>query len=306
MPISAPDFLTTAFVQTYSTNVEMLLQQMGSRFRPHVMNQQNHGMAAAVAEQFAPVTAVKNTVRHAPTPIINGGQDRRWMFPSDYDWADLIDNQDKLRLIIDPTSPYAMNGANALGRAQDDVIIDAMLNTSQTGQTGVTTVALPGSQVVASSVGSTAPTGLNVAKLRAAKLKLMAAEVDIDNDPLFVAITAQQHDDMLNEVQAISLDYTNRPVLTDGRIVAFMGFNFIHSERLPGAPAYAGALAPSGGETWLPCWAKSGVAFGSWNEISTSIAPRVDLRNSMQVYVTGTFGGTRLQEKKVVQINCLA
>jgi hypothetical protein len=307
MTIASPDFLTTAFVQTYSTNVEMLLQQKGSRLRPAVMNQANHGMAASVAEQFGSVNAVKNTTRHANTPLINVPQDRRWMFPADYDWADLIDNQDKLRLLIDPQSPYAMAGAMALGRAQDDVIIDAFFNTAQTGQTGVTNTSFLSGNIVAHDVGGTSGTGtgLNVAKLRAAKKILMKAEVDLDNDPLFIAITADQHDDLLNEVQVTNLDFTNKPVLVEGKITSFMGFNFIHSERLPGAPNYAGALTPATSEVWLPCWAKSGMAFGSWNEIQTSIAPRVDKRNSMQVYVTGTFGATRLQEPKVVQINCL-
>lgn len=297
---SAPDFLTVAFVQTYSTNVQMLLQQQGSRLAAAVQNQQNHGKAASVAEQFGSVNPVKNLARHAATPLINVPQDRRWVFPTDFDWADLIDNQDKLRTIIEPTSPYAMAGAMAMGRAKDDVIIDGLLGTSQTGETGVTATVLPSGQKIAAGA-----TGLSVAKLRAAKKLLLAAEVDLDNDPLFIAITAKQHDDMLNEVQAISLDYTNRPALVDGRITAFMGFNFIHSERLPGAANYAGALTPSGGETWLPVWAKSGATLGIWNDVTTSVDPRPDLRNSMQVYVTGTFGATRNEEKKVVQIACV-
>ena len=137
--------------------------------------------------------------------------------------------------------------------------------------------------------------------------RLMAAEeeaeVDIDNDQLFVAITAQQHDNLLNEVQAISLDYTDRPVLVEGRIRSFMGFNFIHSERIPGGPSYAGSVN-TGGLYYVPCWAKSGLALGMWNDVQASVDKRPDKRNSWQVYVTATVGACRTEEKRCVQINC--
>lgn len=301
--------ITTAFVQQYSTNIAMLLQQRGSRLRSAVMEQSFTGKAASVVEQFGAVAPVKNQGRHSDTPLIATPQDRRWVYPNDYDWADLIDDQDKLRLLIDPTGPYTQAGVMAMGRAIDDEIIQGIFGSNNTGETGsVATGTLTaynaGSQVVAANTGASANTGLNIAKLRAAKKLLMAAEVDIDNDQLFVGITAQQHDNLLNEAQAISLDYNTKPVLVDGRITAFMGFNFIHTERIPGGPSYAGSIS-TGGQYWVPFWAKSGVALGMWNDIQASVDKRPDKRNSTQVYVTGTFGGTRLEEKRVGYIACV-
>lgn len=296
-------FVTTAFVQQYSTNIAMLLQQQGSRLRGAVMEHGFVGKAATVVEQFGAVTPVKNLARHSDTPLISTPQDRRWVYPTDYDWADLIDNQDKLRMLIDPTGPYTQAGVMAMGRAMDDEIINGFFGTNNTGENGTTAVTFPGSQIVAANVGASANTGLNVAKLRAAKKLLMQAEVDIDNDQLFVAITAQQHDNLLNEVQAISLDYTDRPVLVEGRIRSFMGFNFIHSERIPGGPSYAGSIS-TGGLYYVPCWAKSGLALGMWNDVQASVDKRPDKRNSWQVYVTATVGACRTEEKRCVQINC--
>lgn len=296
-------FVTTAFVQQYSTNIAMLLQQQGSRLRGAVMEHGFVGKAATVVEQFGAVTPVKNLARHSDTPLISTPQDRRWVYPTDYDWADLIDSQDKLRMLIDPTGPYTQAGVMAMGRAMDDEIINGFFGTNNTGENGTTAVTFPAGQIVAANVGASANTGLNVAKLRAAKKLLMQAEVDIDNDQLFVAITAQQHDNLLNEVQAISLDYTDRPVLVEGRIRAFMGFNFIHSERIPGGPSYAGSVS-TGGLYYVPCWAKSGLALGMWNDVQASVDKRPDKRNSWQVYVTATVGATRTEEKRCVQINC--
>lgn len=296
-------FVTTAFVQQYSTNIAMLLQQQGSRLRGAVMEHGFVGKAATVVEQFGAVTPVKNLARHSDTPLISTPQDRRWVYPTDYDWADLIDSQDKLRMLIDPTGPYTQAGVMAMGRAMDDEIINGFFGTNNTGENGTTAVTFPSGQIVAANVGASANTGLNVAKLRAAKKLLMQAEVDIDNDQLFVAITATQHDNLLNEVQAISLDYTDRPVLVEGRIRSFMGFNFIHSERIPGGPSYAGSIS-TGGLYYVPCWAKSGLALGMWNDVQASVDKRPDKRNSWQVYVTATVGATRTEEKRCVQINC--
>ena len=288
--------VTTHFVQQYTTNVQLLLQQKGSKLRGTVSTGSYSGKAAKAVEQVGAVNAQKRTQRHGDTPLISTPSDARWIYPVDYEWADLIDDQDKLRMLIDPQSSYAQNGAYALGRAMDDEIISAFFGTAKTGENGSTSTSFAtGTQQITVSTGSTGATGLNIAKLREAKKILMENEVDIDNEQLFCVITAEQHDDLLNEAQAISLDYNTRPVLVDGRITAFMGFNFVHCERL-------GVDASS--YRRVPVYAKSGVHLGMWNDINTQISERADKGYSTQVYCKGTFGATRTEEKKVVEILC--
>lgn len=287
--------ITTHFVQQYTTNVQLLLQQKGSKLRNTVTVGSYTGKAAKAIEQVGPVTAQKRTIRHGDTPLISTPADARWVFPTDYEWADLIDDQDKLRMLIDPTSSYSQNGAYALGRAMDDEIISAFFADAKTGENGSTTTSFGADQDVVVGTGSTGATGLNISKLREAKKILMANEVDIDNDPLFCIITAQQHDDLLNEAQAISLDYNTRPVLVDGKITAFMGFNFVHTERLP---------LNASSQRRVPAFAKSGMHLGLFNDINTMISERADKGYATQVYVKGTFGATRTEEGKVVEIVC--
>jgi hypothetical protein len=314
--------VNTAFVQNYSTNIMMLLQQQGSRLRNAVQTYSFTGKAASVVEQFGSVNPVRSMGRHSDTPLISTPQDKRWCFPIDYDWADLVDNQDQLRMLIDPRSAYTQAGVNAMGRAQDDEILAGLFGVNYTGENGTTaTLTLyaynSNSQSVAATVGggSTA-VGLNIAKLRAAKKILMGSDLDVDNDELYVVITAAQHDNLLNEAQAINLDYNTRPVLVDGRITSFMGFNFIHSERLPGASNFNSAVVSSvtsadsdgsyqAGSRWVcPFWAKSGMALGIWNDIQSWVTQRADKRMSWQVYLTETIGATRLEEKRCGVINC--
>ena len=125
--------VNTAFVQQYSTNIQMLVQQQGSRLRPAVQEHSFTGKAASVAEQFGQVSPVRNQSRHSDTPLISTPQDKRWIYPNDYDWADLLDNQDKLRMLIDPSGPYTQAGVMAMGRAIDDEILSGFFNANNTG-----------------------------------------------------------------------------------------------------------------------------------------------------------------------------
>lgn len=285
--------VTTAFVQQYTTNVQLLLQQRGSKLRNAVTVGSYTGKAAKCVEQIGEVTAIKRTTRHGDTPLISTPHDARWVFPTDYEWADMIDDQDKLRMLIDPTSPYAMNGAFALGRAMDDLIIEGAFGTNKVGENGTDNMVFAtGTQQVA--VGGT-PVGLTIAKLRAAKKILMANEVDPSIDELFFALTAEQLDNLLGTTEVTSADYNTVKALVQGDVDTFMGFKFIHIERLPvDGSSHRRCLA----------WAKSGLHLGMWNDINTRISERADKSYASQVYVKGTFGATRTEEKKVVEVLC--
>lgn len=291
----------THFVQGYTNNVEMLLQQRGGKLLATVSQGSYTGKGAKAVEQIGPVKPVKNLSRHADTPLISTPADARWVFPNDYEWADLIDEQDRLRMLIDPQSGYVQNGVNAMRRAQDDEILQATFAASSTGENGTTSTAFPGGQIVGVNVGG-ANSNLNVAKLRAAKKLFMAAGVDLEFEKLFVAITAADHDGLLNEIQVTSLDYNNRPTLVEGKVTSFMGFNFVPVEFTDASAYDAAATLVSGGNRLVPAWATGALHLGMWNDVTTRVSVRDDKRYATQVYCKTTIGATRLQEKKVVQI----
>ena len=283
--------VSTAFVQQYTTNVSLLLQQRGSKLRDAVTVGSYTGKAAKAVEQIGAVTAQARTSRHADTPLISTPHDARWVFPTDYEWADMVDDQDKLRMLIDPTSPYAVNGAYALGRAMDDLIITAALGTSMTGENGSTSTSF----ATATQQIAVGGTGLTIAKLRQARRILMANEVDVAMDPLYIAVTATQLDELLGTTEVTSSDYNTVKTLVSGDIDTFLGFKFIQCERLG---------TDGSGDRRCIAWAKSGMHLGMWNDITTKISERADKSYATQVYVKGTFGATRTEEKKVVEIIC--
>lgn len=288
------------YVSQFATNIQLLLQQKGSRLRGSVSQGSYVGKQASPVEQVGAVTATKVTNRFAPMGRVDAPADRRWVFPVDYDLPQLIDSFDKLRLIIDPASAYVQNAVAAMGRAIDDEIIAGALGTNMTGTNATTSTSFAAGQVVSVQQGAASPTGLTVAKLREAKRILMTNEVDLDNDPLYCVVKAKQLDNLLAEVQVISSDFNEHPVLTEGRITRFLGINFIHTERVTN-----GTDDQAGTSDQVIMYAKSGLHLGLWNDISTDISQRKDLQGiPYQAYVYGTFGATRLEEKKITKIWC--
>ena len=292
-----PDNITVASVQQYKSNVELLLQQKDSRLAGAVMTSSFVGKAASVVEQFGSATAVQRTSRHADTPLLDLSQDKRWVFPSDYEWASLIDDQDKLRMIIDPVSPYAMAGAAAMQRVKDDVILAAIFGTNYTGENGTTSETFgtlgSGTYDVGVNTGGTA-SALNVAKLQSAVRILMTANKGELNESVYGAISSYEHDSLLKEIQVVNKDYGNSAVLVDGRVKRFMGVDFIITER----------LTVTSGNRLIPVWLKSGMCLGMWNDVKAEIGPRADKSYATQVYLAMTLGATRTQLGKQVRIQC--
>ena len=192
--------ITTAFVNQFSANVQMLSQQMGSLLRNAVDIESVNG-EKAFFDQVGSAAAVKRTSRHGDTPLIETPHTRRMVTMSDYEYADLIDDQDRVRLLIDPTSTYGRAAAAAMGRAMDDEIIAAALGTSLTGKDGSTSTVLPAGQKIAH--GSA---GLTIAKLVSAKELLDAASVD-PSIPRHIIVSPKQVSDLLNNTTVTSSDF---------------------------------------------------------------------------------------------------
>ena len=104
--------ITTAFVEQYKGNVEHLVQQKGSRLRQAVSVETVTGKNAFF-EQIGSTAAQQRTSRHSDTPRMDTPHARRRVSLVDFDWADLIDDEDRVRMLIDPTSPYAEAAAMA-------------------------------------------------------------------------------------------------------------------------------------------------------------------------------------------------
>ncbi|KAL0263869.1 UNVERIFIED_CONTAM: hypothetical protein PYX00_011170 [Menopon gallinae] len=208
------------------------------------------------------------------------------------DWADLIDREDQLHLVEDPTSSYAQNAAYALGRVKDRRIIEAALGEAYTGNTGSNKVLLPSSQIIGVGYGEKEgkPSGLTVEKLRLARQILDDADVD-DNEEQYCVVTAKQISDLLRSVEVTSEDYNTVKALVDVKS-SKIGKNNPPAEE-------------AGNIRSVFCFAKSGLLLAMPEDIKTDVSYRKDKRMAVQVYASLSCGATRMSEKKVVKIEAL-
>lgn len=281
------NFITTAFVQQFKNSLHHLVQQNGSRLRSAVMTDSVTG-EYAFFDQIGKTDATERVGRHTDSPLMNTPHARRRVSMRDFEWGDLIDNQDKVRLLTDPTSTYQQSAMKALGRSVDKVIIDAAIGTAATGKNGGTQIALPSGQKIASSA-----TGLTITKLLSAKEILDAAETDPDEER-FIAVTARQMTNLLSTTQVQSADYNTVKALAQGQLDSFLGFKFIRTELLPTVGADRQCIA----------WVKSGLMLALGEDMKAKIAERPDKAFSVYVYASMSIGATRMEEEKVVQIDC--
>lgn len=291
--------ITTAFVQSYRANIELLLQQKGSKLEATVRREEQ-GAEFDFYDRIGQTAAQKRTSRHQDTPLMNTPHDRRRVALEDYEWADLIDQADKIRLITDPAAAYTQNAVFALGRSKDDEIIAAATGTASTGKTGsASTVFLVANVVAVDYVesGSTANSGLTIGKLRKTKELLDAAENEED-EMRTCAVTARQITDLLRTTEVTSGDFNTVRALAEGRIDTYMGFKFKRCQRLAtDGDSYRRVLA------YVQSGLLLAVGVGA-KDLIVRVTERADKSYSTQVFAAGSFGSVRMEELKIVEIKC--
>lgn len=298
------DNLYTLFTTQFSANLEMRLQQTASLLRHRVETGTHVGKQASPVQYMGPVQMKRPAGRFAPLQRQDASFMRRWVFPLDSELEQLIDSFDKLKTIVDPQSQYSTNAAAAAGREWDDEIIAATRATAYTGtdvnglstETWASVVSTYGTQV-ASTFGSTAASGLTVAKMIEAKriLRHNHALEDGREGGLYLMAGSKQESDLLNQVQVVSTEFNERPVLTDGKVTRFLGFDIIYTERLEVSANVRSIMAG----------VKDAMYLGIWMDLVNNVSQRNDLSGlPYQLYTQMSSGSTRLEPGRMVEILC--
>jgi hypothetical protein len=300
--------ITTAFIQQFTGTVRFIAQQMDSRLRGKVLEDQVPAESGYL-EQLAPTAARKRQSRGGDSPIMNTQHLRRRVAPYDYEWGDLIDKLDKVRLLIDPTSAYSLNAGYAMNRGVDDELIASFFANAYAGHSGSTVVTWPagdtestpaqpaGTQVAVGDWtygNGSGNAGLTISKLIYASVALDQAEGD-ENEERFILVGAKQKGNLLSTTEATNSDYAAVKALVEGKIKMFMGFTFVHSERM---------LTNASGYTRVPAWRKSAMGLGIAQDIETQLAQRADKSFAWYPYASMAIGGARLEEQKLVELIC--
>ncbi|MHC4500350.1 MAG: phage capsid protein [Planctomycetota bacterium] len=298
--------ITTAFVDQFKANILLLSQQKESLLRQCCRMEAVTGDTMYV-ERIGATEMQAMSSRHGDTPQVDTPHSRRKLTMADYNWADLIDNVDKLKMLIDPQSTYAQNAVMAANRQIDDVIITALGGPAYGGHAGGTTInnydtdecrLVDGDGTIASAGSdhsAVTETALTIAKLLTCKQLLDDAEIDPARQRYFVC-NPYNLNQLMNTTEVKSADYNTVRALAMGQVDPFMGFKFLMSTRLVADDQDTGC-------TLCYAFAQDAIVLAVSEEPTVRITERDDKNYSTQVYVEESLGATRVEGPAVVEID---
>lgn len=281
----------------YTANVRAALTKKGGLLMPTVSTATYQGEKSQVVNFIGPVEFVERETVYSDTKLTELEHTQTWITGKEYDCAVLVDRLDVLKMIYDPTSPYVERFREAAARKQDEIIMGGFFADRKVGKDGAST-----SQFGSSNTVAHGGTALTVAKLRSLRKLIKKRHVDIRTVRPFFAVTADEVDDLLDEVAVGSKDFNAVQPLVDGEVSMFMGFQFVPYEDNGTVTATNGKGIPYASTVRsCPVWVPDGMHYGSWDDLTITIGNRADKNNIKQIHGTFTGGRTRLEEGKVFQ-----
>ena len=202
----------------------------------------------------------------------------------------MLDDQDKIRMLVDPTSDYVKAMVNSLNRAKDDVIIAAAIGNARS-TTG--NIALPSGQKILHGGA-----GLTKTKLITARKLFRVNEADEEaGEELYISYGAEQLEDLLSDTTLTNTEYQT--------ILSMMGGNIPKGQKLFGfTPIPSERLTKSGTTRSAFAWAKSGLALGIGANVVTRVGEDPGKGFNVRIYAKMSIGAVRIEEEKTVEIQC--
>lgn len=269
IPVASPSSIETAYVEQYRAGFEQAFQQFDARFAPYVeMERQasefDYYDRIGIAEDMT-----EDTTRYGDNPKSEIPHDRRRIGLRDYELGKYVDEKDLIRTLTDPSSAYQVAMRASGFRKLDDIVMDAFFGPAYIGKKGenvmnfvsapasgkvrvggyskghsnpITTAGryvLGGADEEGISVahdyvdGTPASSGITIDKLKAIKFTMMRLESATQDTVLNCFLGSRQFEQLLGIEEIINADYSVRRSLEEGKVTTFMGYRFIHTERLP-------------------------------------------------------------------------
>lgn len=280
--------INTAYISQFSDNIHLLLEQRGSKLRPifpvEMANGEKHFF-----DRLGSFTASEVVGRLQTTNLQDPAHSRRMATVRRYEASTYLDDLDKFKMLIDPTSEYSIKLANAHGRNFDSVIIDALLGTAATGADGSGTQAFDTSnnQIAHGSAG------LTVDKINQALRLLEGYEVDVDRDEIVLLLDARGKEDLLADTEVTSFDFQKGKPLAGDKLM-FRGLEIVSTQRIPAETAGSVYRA-------ILC-TKDSLKVAMAQDMVVKVAERPDLNFAYQVSTYMMFGAVRMEENRVIDI----
>lgn len=281
--------ISEVYVQQFSDNFYHLFSQEKTLLRRTTRERSVTG-TEDIWDLIGPTTVVEKTVRHADTPQIDTRFSRRKAAISDWSWWDLIDRQDRIRLLEDPQSDLVREGAGALGRAFDRSII-SVFDAIAYGIGDEGSAFTFSSEAAGDFDFSVAPLSV----LDMLKVKKALDDGDVPTEGRFILMPPAGFAQILAESRGPNIsskDFAEIKALVHGEIDFFLGCTWIRSTLCP---------RPAGTARYGFAWHYDSVGLSIGEDIQVDVRERADKGYATQVKVSASFGAVRIQGPGVVR-----
>ena len=278
--------IDAVYISTFERILRHLAQQAETKLRAHVIergvNSKDHAW-----ERLGHSEAELKGGRLVPTPVADTEWSRRLSVAKTFHNADSTEDEDIVKMIIDPNSNLAMSLGYSMKRAWDDEIIRAATESALDGD-GSTLVPLPPEQIVSAGYGD--PISFDM--ITEVQERFMNNDIDPDVHKVFV-VGPKQVRKLMQLTENTSADYVQAQALQRYGIVPnWMGFTWIYSTRL-NVPA----------ADQLDCFAmtKRALGFQMNREMKVRIAEDPSVSFAWRIYCESTFGAVRVEDEHLVK-----
>jgi hypothetical protein len=273
--------LSNAFVTLFDAEVKQAYQGM-AMLVPAV--RQRRGVEGSTVK-FPKVGKGVATVRVPQTDVtpLNVGFSSVTLTLADYNAAEYSDIFSQAKVNFDERQELVQVVAGAMGRRQDQMILDALTASST-------------SLTVSNDIGGT-DSNMNITKLREAKRLLDKGNVPPDGR--HIIIHANGLANLLSETSVTSSDFNSVKALVQGEINTYLGFTFhVLGDRSEGGLAIDGSLDRS-------CFAfhKDAVGYGEGIAMRTEINYIAE-KTSWLVNEVFSAGAVAIDDEGIVKITC--
>ena len=278
--------IDSAFIEEYEDNVRHLAQQMDTRVRPHVFEVSSGGESYNF-ERLDKTDATQKIGRRVPTTYVDDIWTRRVAQPVTFNHTMTVEHEDRVQMLVNPDSNYAMNQAMAMNREMDQLIIAACSGTALDGDGAAN--ALPATQIIGDGT-----TAISLDLMTQSQEQFMKDEIMPDTHKVCIVGPTQVRK-MMQLTENTSSDYVQAQALQQYGIVPnWMGYTWIVSNLLE---------APAGGELYCIAMTKQAIGLAVNQDTFTRIGENPSMSYMWQVFSQWTMGAVRVEDEHIQLIH---
>lgn len=279
--------IDNAFVRTFEGVVRFLAQQSQNKLRGWVQERSQPG-EDHVFETVGSSEMVEKTTTRQATPENDTDWSNRIVNTKVFNIGDTVEKEDKLRMIIEPTSTIAQNHAMAGRRKFDDIIIDAA-EANALDKDGNSN-AFPAAQKLGDGTGE-----IDFDILTQINEKHGKNDIDPDEDKVMV-VGPTQIRKLMHDPKATSRDYVVFQAIQSGTFhEKYMGHYWVQSNRLN---------APGVGRLNILSFTRKAIGLKVDEDISVEIGKDPSRSFMWRVYTRLTAGAVRVEDKQIIIFDC--